>query len=229
MNSLFWPMLGWLIAACAMGFAISAFFAGKLRLSRHIFLFPYIASVFLFTWAFIKFNGFDVGKALREQWVWGILVGLLASVFLVRNVRSQPASRKAQGADLALDILWPGFAYGITDALFLNVLPVWMIWAGLAGFGWAETGLGKLAIGFAALIASLLAAVSYHAGYPEFRGKKMRFAVLGNAVMTLAFLLSGSPLGALISHTVMHIAAVLHGPETTVQLPPHYLAEMKLS
>jgi hypothetical protein len=40
--------------------------------------------------------------------------------------------------------------------------------------------------------------------------------------MTLAFLLSGNPLGALISHPAMHVAAVLRGPETTIQLPPHY-------
>ena len=46
--------------------------------------------------------------------------------------------------------------------------------------------------------------------------------MLSYLLITLAFLLSGNPLGSLISHTTMHLAAVLQGPETTIQLPPHY-------
>jgi hypothetical protein len=40
--------------------------------------------------------------------------------------------------------------------------------------------------------------------------------------MTAAYLLSGSALAPLSAHVVMHLAAVLHGAATTVQLPPHY-------
>jgi hypothetical protein len=71
------------------------------------------------------------------------------------------------------------------------------------------------------LAASLLVTLAYHLGYPEFRSRKVGLVLVGNALITLAYLLSANPLGALISHTVMHLAAVIQGPETTIQLPPH--------
>ena len=82
--------------------------------------------------------------------------------------------------------------------------------------------LGKIEIALLALLASILIAVSYHAGYPEFRNPAMRYAIIGNGIISLAFLLSLNPISSIGSHAVMHIAAVLHGSEGTVQLPPHY-------
>ena len=46
--------------------------------------------------------------------------------------------------------------------------------------------------------------------------------LIGNALLTLGFLLTGSPGAAIVGHVIMHAAAVVHGMETTVQLPPHY-------
>jgi len=40
--------------------------------------------------------------------------------------------------------------------------------------------------------------------------------------MSLAYIITGSPISALISHIAMHIAAVLYGLQTAIQLPPHY-------
>jgi hypothetical protein len=40
-------------------------------------------------------------------------------------------------------------------------------------------------------------------------------------MQSLACLLAGNPLPALIPHVAMHLAAVLHGMESVVQLPPH--------
>jgi hypothetical protein len=53
------------------------------------------------------------------------------------------------------------------------------------------------------------------------RNMTVVLVLCGNATITLAYLLSGNPLGAVISHIVMHLAAVVQGPETTTQLPPH--------
>jgi hypothetical protein len=64
----------------------------------------------------------------------------------------------------------------------------------------------------------------YHLGYPEFRNRKVMLVLVGNALITLAFLVSTNPLGAMLSHVAMHCAALFRGPETTLQLPPHYLA-----
>jgi hypothetical protein len=46
--------------------------------------------------------------------------------------------------------------------------------------------------------------------------------LFGNLIITLTYLLSGSPLAPIAAHVLMHSAAVLHGAATTSQLPPHY-------
>ena len=63
--------------------------------------------------------------------------------------------------------------------------------------------------------------LTYHVGYAEFRNRSVGLVLVGNSLITLAYLLSTNPLGAILSHTAMHVAAVIQGPETTIQLPPH--------
>jgi hypothetical protein len=45
--------------------------------------------------------------------------------------------------------------------------------------------------------------------------------LIGNGVVTLSYLITGSPVAPALSHVMMHAAAVLHGAATTAQLPPH--------
>ncbi len=63
---------------------------------------------------------------------------------------------------------------------------------------------------------------AYHFGFAEFRGPALIAPLIGNAIITLSYLATGSPIAAVLSHAVMHGAAVLHGMATTVQLPPQY-------
>ena len=222
MNKELWAVAGWLVAASVLGFGISAVFAGWLRLPRRRFLVPYVVLVSLFLYGFVALNEIDLVSMLTANWMWGTLAGTLVGIFLVKTVRAQPLSRQSSGKDLIVDIGWAGLAYGMVDALFLNVMPVIAVWLGASSFGWTTTLSGKIAVGAAGLFASLLVTLAYHLGYPEFRNQKVGMVLAGNSVITLAFLLSGGPLGSIISHTVMHIAAVLQGAETTIQLPPHY-------
>ena len=225
----FWSAIGWVLAASGLGFAISAVFAGQMRLSRRLFLFPYVLFAGLFVYGFFKLNEIELVSLFADNWVWGILAGALLSLYLVRTVKAQPATRQSKGADLAVDMAWAGLVYGMLDALFLNILPVVAVWMGTAQFAWTGTLVGKIGVGLIALLASLLVTLTYHLGYPEFRNRHVLMVLLGNSLITLAFLLSGSPFGSLISHTAMHLAAVLQGPETTIQLPPHYQAGYRTS
>jgi len=79
--------------------------------------------------------------------------------------------------------------------------------------------LRRAAIG---LGASLLVTAAYHLGYREFRGPQLSGPLIGNAALTAGYLLTGNAAAPLIGHMIMHGAAVIHGMETTVQLPPHY-------
>jgi hypothetical protein len=39
--------------------------------------------------------------------------------------------------------------------------------------------------------------------------------------MSVAYTATQNPLAAAVSHVAMHVVAVLHGIDSTVQLPPH--------
>jgi hypothetical protein len=209
------------LAASVLGFGTSAVFSSWLKLSRRIFLIPYIILTGVFLVWFFRVNRIDLVALLAENWIWGVIAGVIVGAFLVNNVRSQPSSRQSRGGDLAMDIAWLGLAYGIVDALFLNVMPVLAVWTAFSQIGWAGSWLGKIGMGILALFASLWVTLAYHVGYSEFRNRRVGLVLVGNTLITLAYLISTNPLGAILSHTAMHVAAVIQGPETTIQLPPH--------
>lgn len=222
MNTAWYTYLGWIVAAGLLGFALSFFFAGKLRLPRRVFLIPYVILSSLFLYAFVYWSGISLQDLIRHNWIWGMIGAVLLALFLVKNIRSQPASPGSKGAWLALDILWLGAVYGLTDALLLSVFPVMAAWQAFTLLGWTAGWPGKILVALIAVVASLLVTVAYHAGYPEYQGKGMVGPVIGNTTMTAGYLLTANPLAAMLSHMAMHIAGVLHGPATVVQLPPHY-------
>jgi hypothetical protein len=222
MNKVWYLYLGWIAAAALLGFLISAIFAGGLRLQRSIYLIPYVVFVSLFLYAYVRWSGLAVGDLFRHHWVWGLVGAVLLSAFTVNNVLSQPVSPRAQGLTLAFDLLWSGVVYGLADALLLSVLPVLATWQAFSLLNWTASWPGKILVGVIAIFASLLVTVAYHLGYPEYQGKGLFGPVVGNTAMTLGYLLTNNPLAAVLSHIAMHIAGVLRGPGSVVQLPPHY-------
>jgi hypothetical protein len=214
--------LGWIVAAGVVGFAVSKIFAGTLRLPRNIYLVPYIGISALFIYAYIRWSGLSIRELFVHNWIWGLVGAILLALFTVRNVLSQPVSPRPAGLSLVFDLLWSGVAYGLTDALLLTVLPVFATWQAFTILNWTANWPGKIVVGILATLASILVTAAYHAGYPEYRGLQMRGPVIGNTTMTLGYLLTSNPLAAILSHIAMHIAAVLHGPASVMQLPPHY-------
>jgi hypothetical protein len=212
----------WVLAAGMLGFVIAAVFAGQLHLARSLYLVVYVVFVSAFLYSYIRWSGINVAGWFRHHWLWGVIAAILAGAFVVVNVWSQPASPSPQGWELVFDLLWLGVVYGTADALLLSVLPVLATWQALSMLGWTKQWYGKVLVGIVAEAASMLVTALYHLGYPEFQGPQVVFPLIGNSVMSLAYLLTMNPLGAILSHIAMHIAAVLHGINTTFQLPPHY-------
>jgi len=223
MSKLFMLNLSWIVAAAVLGFAITAVCAGLFRLPRGLFLVVYLALVTPFLYAFMRWSHLSIGELIRHNWVWGLVGAALVGAFTVRNILSQPASPHSQGLALAFDIAWLGIVYGALDALFLSVLPVLATWQAFSALGWTQTLGGKVLVGAIALVASLAVTVAYHLGYPEYRvaGGIMGPSV-GNGVMSLGYILTNNPIAAVFSHIAMHVAGVLQGPATVMQLPPHY-------
>jgi hypothetical protein len=221
MNKVWYVYLGWVVAAGVLGFAISMIFAGILSLPRNLYLIPYIGLSGLFFYAYIRWSGTSISEIIRHNWVWGLVGAVLLTLFTVKNVLSQPVSPRSEGFVLAFDLLWSGVVYGLMDALLLTVLPVLATWQAFTLLEWTGNSQGKFFVGIIAIFASVLVTAAYHLGYPEYRSTGLFGPVIGNTAMTLGYLITNNPLIAIFSHIAMHIAAVLHGPASVIQLPPH--------
>jgi hypothetical protein len=222
MNTTWYTYLAWIAVAGLLGFGVSYIFAGRMHLSRRVFLIPYVILSGLFLYSFIRWSGISFREMILHNWVGGLAGAILLAAFLIKNILSQPASRSTKGLLLVWDVLWLGVIYGLADALLLSVFPVLAAWQAFDLLGWTMGWYGTLLVGLIAVLASLLVTVSYHFGFPEYQGKGMRGPVIGNTTMTFGYLLTANPLAAMLSHMAMHIAGVFHGPATVIQLPPHY-------
>jgi hypothetical protein len=222
MDKAWYAYVAWIIASGLLGFALSKIFAGMLRLKRNLFLIPYVGIGGLFLYAYVRWSAISVGELIRQNWIWGLVGAVLLALFTVRNVLSQPVSPRSRGLLLLFDLVWSGVAYGSMDALLLTILPVLATWQAGALLNWTVNWPGKVLVGIIALLASILVTAVYHLGYPEYRGRGLVGPVVGNSSMTLGYLLTNNPLAAIFSHIAMHVAAVLHGPASVMQLPPHY-------
>jgi hypothetical protein len=212
----------WVLAAAVLGFVTAALFSGLLELRRDWFVAIYALLVGSFLFGYIRWSGVDLGSFLLRRWIWGVIGMVVVGAILVASVQRMPASPPASGVALAWDILWLGIVYGVVDALLLTVLPVAVTWRAFSAAGWTTSWPGKLVTGMAAFAASLGVTAAYHLGYVEYRGPQVVDPLIGNGVMTLGYLLTGSPVTAIGAHIALHVASALHGVETTVTLPPHY-------
>lgn len=212
----------WILYASILGFAVSAIFAGLLKLHRNIYLLIYIPLVATLFALFIISNKLNITEMIVHNWYWGLIGAVVAGAFVIKNVFSQPSSKAGTGLELIIDIVWPGLTYGLIDALLLSVLPILAIKLALTDSLWTENWYGKIGFGIIGLLASFLVTTAYHLGYPEFRGKKVIWPNVGNGVLSLAFILTMNPLAAILPHMAMHVAAMIHGKDTTGQVPPHY-------
>jgi hypothetical protein len=151
----------------------------------------------------------------------GILVGLVVGGVLAYGVQEQVPSPRAGGGALVGALLWLGVVYGALDSLLLTIVPVLSVSGGRPA-GAPDSPTDRMGRGAVSLLASLAVTAAYHLGFAEFRGPGLVQPLIGNGIVTSAYLVAGNPLAPLLAHVIMHVAAVLHGPTTTVQLPPHY-------
>lgn len=211
----------WVLGAGVLGVAASAVLSSALHLPRDLFIAGYGVAVLVFLALLLRFEPLDPMLQLRRRWLSGVIGGVIVGGLLARTVVLQPASPAPAGGALAWALAWNGVFYGVVDGMLLSVLPVLLIYGGRpaaelqqpgARWRWALTALG----------ASLLLTAAYHLGFTEYRNDTLMGPLAGNAVVTLSYLVTGSPIAPLLSHVLMHGAAVLHGMATTTQLPPHY-------
>jgi hypothetical protein len=154
-----------------------------------------------------------------NRWVWGILggvvAGLILDVVVHRALRPQVTAPVGSGR-----FAWETAVYGIAEGLLLSVLPVVITWQILASVQWTS-GWRAVGAAVAVLLASVAVIVVHHLGYAEFRSRKMAQAVVGCGVLSLAGLLTGSPVSATLGHVLLHAGLLQQGQV----LPPNEFAQ----
>lgn len=209
--------LFWVALAALCGMAVSAVFSDWLHWPRSVFLIAYVTLIGMLLVAFARALMIDVRPLVVHLWPWGVLGTVLASAILIANVLGQPGSARPEGLALLGTLLWVGVIYGAIDGLLLSVLPVFAVGYPLGDAPFVR----RLRLGALALLACAVVTVAYHFGYAEFRGSSMLGALVGNMLITGLLLGTRCPIAAVATHAIMHVAAVLHGMETVLQLPPH--------
>jgi hypothetical protein len=209
----------WVAAAGAIGFAVSAVFSSVFRFPRGPFVLVHAIAIGALAARFLRGARGLVIDSLRHRPLVAFVVGLGLGAVLIAGVVGGPGGVHPAGARLVTALGWYGLVYGVADALLLTVIPV----AAVGGW-WAFPGFtsGRVLRGAAAFAGSLLVTALYHAGFTEFHGAALLQPLIGNAIVTAGYVLTGNPATPLLSHVLMHAAAVVHGMEATVQLPPHY-------
>jgi len=213
--------LTWLMLAGLIGFLVTAVFSMQLHWHRSLFLVPYITIIGTFLGVYFYKQPISL-KQLLGHWRMGLVGTAIATLFLIWKVHTYPASAVPEGMQLVWATLWIGITYGIVDGLLLNVMPVLLVqrlWTDQASTSRSTL----LSRGLLALLASIFVTIAYHLGYTEFHGLSMLWVIVGNSIITATYLLTRSPLSAILTHVIMHIAAVFHGMETVLMLPPHYV------
>lgn len=214
--------LTWLIGAAVVGFLVPFFLVDLLAVPRNLFVAGHAMLLATFLFAYARWAKIRPRAFLLRHPLPGLLAAVIAGGFTVNFVLSQPSSPGVEGFALLFAILWLGVVYGIIDGLLLTVMPVYAAWCIGTRLGWMTSWWGWIVVGTWALLASLAITTAYHLGFPEFQGPAVIQPVIGNAIFTLAYLLSGSPLAPLLAHVAMHIAAAVYAYGTSIPLPPHY-------
>lgn len=215
----------WIAAAGALGFTSALLFGDLLALPRRWFLVPHVVLTLGFLLSYARWSAIDLRKLFTRRAGAGLIAALVLGAFLTINVLGQRPSARASGAALWFDLVWLGLVYGAVDALLLSVFPVIATWQTCRRLGWTGSRRGRLVTAATGIVVSACVTSAYHLGYSEFRAPSpVGKAIAGNTLTSAAQILAANPMAAVGSHIVMHMAAVLHGPETTVQLPPHRAA-----
>jgi len=217
--------LWWIPGAAGVGFLASFVFTDWLRFPATASQLVHVLLVTGLLGLYVQRTGPPVRTILRRRLGPGLALGVVGGLTLAWRVWADPPSSGPTGILFVGDLLWRGVIYGTIDGLLLSAFPWLVTWRALGGETASvpkRVGLSLLALGCAFGVTS-----AYHLGYPDFRGPKVAQANLGNAIATLPTLLAANPVASPLAHAILHVAAVVHDPQSDLFLPPHELPSVR--
>ena len=215
--------LRWFAAAAVISFAVPFLGSSVFGLQHDIYLGIYFVVVLAVFAAYVSATGLDVHATVHRQWRLGVALGIIMGALLVRNVSSEDATSRPDGAYFVFELIWRGGICGAADALLLTVLPCLVVYRALGGR--LATWRRRIAYFAASLVLVMSITAIYHLGFEQYRQDGVGAPEAGNTLISVPMLLSTNPIGSVADHMAMHISAVSHTYETDVRLPPPTTAD----
>lgn len=206
-----WP------AAAALCTALVSVVGGRvLRLDPLAFSGAYGAVVAALAAAFVIIPGIEPGRQLRRRWRAGTIGGVLLGLWTARGALAELGLLDLRWGSVAGVAIY-GIWYGAAEALAVSVVPVLGLYGALPAEALMDPG-RRLRHGGIALAASAVIALANSVAFAYDGAGNLLTSVGGNLVLTLGYLLTGSPLTPLLGHVVAHSIWMLSGP----LLPPPF-------
>jgi hypothetical protein len=211
--------LGWFAGICVLAFLVPFVFSSLLELHHDVYYLVYFVAALGALAAFVQATGVDVVGLFRQNWRLSLVVGAFSTAFVVWNVLGRTDSTPhPDGPYFAFEVAWRGALYGVVDALLLTALPVAVAYGVMRGRISGLVARAKFAVLAMGMIVTITAV--YHLGYEQFREDGVGQPETGNTIISVPAIVSMNPLGSVVAHTSMHVAAAVHAYETDVFLPP---------
>jgi len=210
----------WFAGVSALAFLIPLVFSSWLELHHDVYYLVYFASVAAVLAIYVRDSDINITEVVARSWKLSLALGLASGAFVTWGVLGRIASTPhPSGAYFAFEILWRGLVYGIVDALLLSAFPGLIAWElmqrNIAG--------ARKRITYGVLTLALVGIVTatYHAGYKDLQNVPgILQPEIGNSIISVPVIASANPLGSVVAHVSMHLAAVTHCYESKDRLPP---------
>jgi len=227
----------WYAAGAAYAFMLPFVFSSILDLANEAYYAIYFAGAAAFLGVYATATKLDVVELFTRNWRWSLGIGVLVAAFLVSGVlQREDSTPHPDGLYFIFTIGWRGVVYGVVDALILTAFPVAVAYALFSSR--LDRIIRKAGFAALALALSLMITATYHLGYEQFREDDVSGPETGNAIISIPAILTANPLGSVVAHASMHVAANIHAYETDLYLPPQtfvkaesetYAAEVQLT
>jgi hypothetical protein len=215
--------LGWFAGVSLLAFLLPFLLTSIGSLHHDVYYLIYFAVTLAALALYVGRSDFDVRQRLRSRRVASLVIGATATTFVVWSVLAQvEQTPRPTGWYFAFELAWRGLAYGVVDALLLSAFPALVAWGLMHGR--IDGAARRLAYGALSLMLVTVITVIYHVGYEDFRSRELVGPVVGNAVISAPVIATANPLGSIVAHAAMHIAAVTHAYESRDRLPPRVSA-----
>lgn len=212
--------LAWFGVIVIASFLVTWVLTDRFEVGRTLYVGVLAVMTGSLTYGYLLWSGTDALGFLRSHWTWGLVGAVLSGGITAvgsRRMRGAPAEVPRRGLSRAVQVLWESVVYGASEGILLSVLPVLTVWHALERLGWATDSIGKFGTGTLALGGSLVVIGVHHLGYREFRGRELIFPIAGCVWFSFAYVLTTSPLAAMLGHIGLHAGIGFNG----IQLPPY--------